>query len=269
MTIDWITVSAQIVNFLILVWLLKRFLYQPVIHAMNQREQRTTERLDQAQAREQQANEQIQRYQHQLRQIEQQRNEVLATAKQEATAQKKLMLDEARDEVIAQRNDWRRQANTEKEAFLGTLRQQAVNAVQAISRKALGDLANAELEDQICQTFLDRFRSLDEASCKALANTDEPVHIASAFELDGAMRSQITRLVDESLGQGIKVEYTQSPELLCGIQLVRGSQRLSWNLADYLQDLDTRIQEVFSSTRISGEESNNAGKWKPGEEKDQ
>ncbi len=49
MAIDWITVSAQIVNFLILVWLLKHFLYQPIIRAMDRREQRVSERLNEAQ----------------------------------------------------------------------------------------------------------------------------------------------------------------------------------------------------------------------------
>ncbi len=51
MQIDWLTVIAQIVNFLILVWLLKRFLYQPVINAMDQREQRIAERLQKAELR--------------------------------------------------------------------------------------------------------------------------------------------------------------------------------------------------------------------------
>ena len=49
MDVDWITVSAQIVNFLILVWLLKRFLYRPVLNAMNRREQRIHQRLGRGQ----------------------------------------------------------------------------------------------------------------------------------------------------------------------------------------------------------------------------
>jgi F-type H+-transporting ATPase subunit b len=266
MTIDWITVSAQIINFLLLVWLLKHFLYQPVIRAMNQREQRIAERLDQAQEREQQAEERIQQYQDQLRQLQQQRSEILAAAKQEAGEQKKTLLEAARDDVSAQRNNWRRQANIEKEEFLGSLRQQSMHACQAIARKALGDLANAELEDQVCRTFLDRFTSLDKAALKTLASTDEPVRIASAFELESAMRDRLTRVIGNSLGQGVTVEYTRSPDLLCGIELVRGSQRLSWNLADYLQDLDTRIKTAFSAIRDSAEEKASAGQWLQGDE---
>ena len=38
MLIDWFTVSAQAVNFLILVWLLNRFLYKPILNAIDVRE---------------------------------------------------------------------------------------------------------------------------------------------------------------------------------------------------------------------------------------
>jgi F-type H+-transporting ATPase subunit b len=37
MLIDWFTVGAQVLNFLILVWLLKRFLYGPILDAIDAR----------------------------------------------------------------------------------------------------------------------------------------------------------------------------------------------------------------------------------------
>jgi len=38
MLIDWFTVVAQVINFLILVWLMKRFLYKPILNAIAARE---------------------------------------------------------------------------------------------------------------------------------------------------------------------------------------------------------------------------------------
>lgn len=51
MLIDWFTVIAQVVNFLILVWLLKRFLYQPILNAIDAREQRVATELADADAK--------------------------------------------------------------------------------------------------------------------------------------------------------------------------------------------------------------------------
>lgn len=248
MQIDWITVSAQIVNFLILVWLLKRFLYQPVIRAMERREQRIADRLNEAQQREQQAGEQVQRYQDKSDELEQRREEILTKAKEEAEQQKKQLPSEAREEVSEKRDSWQRQADQEKEDFLGNLRRQVAESVQTIARKTLRDLADAGLEEQLAHRFIERLKSLDKKARQALADSSEPARIASAFELDSAVRGRLTRAIHEQLAEGIEVDYTQSPELLCGIELSRGSQRLDWNLADYMEELEAGINEAFSPT---------------------
>ncbi len=247
MSIDWITVSAQIINFLILVWLLKRFLYQPVMSAMESREQRIAEQLNKAQAREQKADEKAQHYQEKTAELQCKRDETLAKAREEAEQYKRQLFDEARTEVAETRAHWQRQAQQEKEEFSGNLRHRTSDVIQVIARKALTDLAEIDLEEQIIQSFIHRLKSLDKDSHKTLLGTSESVRIASAFELNSAMRGRLTRAVHEHLVDGIDVEFIKSPELLCGIELVAGDGRLSWNLANYLEELSERVEEAFAS----------------------
>jgi F-type H+-transporting ATPase subunit b len=239
MTIDWITVSAQIVNFLILVWLLKRFLYQPVMRAMDRREQRIAERINEAVTREQNAEEEARRYQDKSNELERRRDEILAEAREDAGHEKLQLLEGIREEVTETRSNWQRQANLEKEEFLDTLRYQTTETIQAIARKALSDLANADLEERVVHMDVR----------KRLAGATEPVRLASTFELDAAMRGRITRAIHEHIADGLEVNYIQSPELLCGVELTGGGQRLAWSLADYLEELDTRIEEAFVPTQ--------------------
>jgi F-type H+-transporting ATPase subunit b len=250
-TVDWITVSAQIVNFLVLVWLLKRFLYEPVIRAMDRREQRIAEQLQVAQEREQQAQVEQQQYQDKAAQLDRQREELITKAQQQAEEEKHQLLDLARDEVNEQRKQWLGQADQDKEEFLKILQKKSTEAIQAISRKALSDLANADLEEQVIAAFIHRLKSLDKDSRKALAQAvtgaSEPLRIHSAFELDSTVRARITRAVHEYIAEGIDTQYSGSPELLCGIELSGGGQHLSWNLADYLRELNTRMEDAFSS----------------------
>lgn len=248
MTIDWITVSAQIINFLILVWLLKRFLYRPVMRAMENRKQSIAEQLNEAQAREQKADEKVQYYQKKTEELECKCDEILAKARENAEQLKRELFEEARAEVAETRAHWRRQTQQEKEEFLGNLRHRTSDVIQVIARKALTDLANIDLEEQMTQLFIHQLKSLDKESIRTLLRTSEPVRIASAFELDSAIRGRLTRAVHEYLVDGIDVEYSESPELLCGIELVAGEGRLSWNLANYLGDLSERIEEAFVST---------------------
>jgi F-type H+-transporting ATPase subunit b len=254
MSIDWITVSAQIINFLLLVWLLKRFLYQPILGAMERREERVNARLSEAQTREQAANDKVQDYEEKTTKLEQQRDKLMAIAQQEATQQKNQLLDAARREVNDQRDNWARQANTEKDEFLSNLRRQTAQAIRAIATKALFDLANTALEEQVSQSFLEQLKSLDKDARRTLADTDGPIQVYSASELDSTVRRRLTRTIHDCLTEGVAVEYKLSPELLCGIELVRGNQRLGWNLAEYMAALDSHINEAFSSNQSTRQE---------------
>ena len=155
MGIDWITVSAQIINFLILVWLLKRFLYQPVMRAMGCREQRIIDQLNETQEREQKAEETVQQYLEKTRALERECEIILARAHERAVQQKKQLIDDARKEVAEIREHWLRQAYQEKEEFLGNLRHQVANSIQKIAHTALKELGNAQLETQIIHLFID------------------------------------------------------------------------------------------------------------------
>lgn len=258
MSIDWITVSAQIINFLILVWLLKRFLYQPVMQAMDRREQRIAKQLDDAQTREQKADEKAQQYQEKAKELENTRDDILNEAREKAEQQKKQLLEEARHEVAETRKQWQKHVQREKEDFLNDLRRQISNTIQRIARKALKDLADAELEEQIINSFIGRMKSLDKESRDLMVESaqalSDPAQIVSTFELDTAVRKRLTCAIHEHLVDGIEVEYDESQELLCGITLTIGEGQLSWNLADYIQQLSQDVEETFAPTALPEKE---------------
>lgn len=252
MQIDWLTVIAQIVNFLILIWLLKRFLYQPVIHAMDRREQRIAERLHSAELREQTAADTTQDYQHRIEALEQDRETLMGKAKEAAEAERLELLDQARSEVAEKRSHWQNQLAEEQQDFLHGLRHQAAESIQTIARRALVDLADAELEGQIIQSFIQRLKSLDKESRQAIAAAAEPIRVMTSFELDSAIRGRLTRAVHEHISEDMEVVYSESPDLLCGIELTVAGRRLSWALADYLEALEQRMQEQLETTHGTG-----------------
>lgn len=253
MQIDWITVSAQIVNFLLLIWLLKRFLYAPVMRAMERREQLIAERLNEAQEREAVAERVAEEHHRKSDQLERERDEILAEARQAAEALKKEMLDEARASVAEARMSWQRQVQHEKQEFLDNLGRQASLHIQAIARQALSDLADGELEEQIVRTFIERLKGLARSTRGVMAEATDGARIASTFELDSAVRGRLTRAVHECIADGLDVRYEQAPELLCGIEITSGGRRLSWNLAHYLDELGARIEETLSPVETSVE----------------
>lgn len=224
------------------------------MRAMESREQRIAGQLSETQAREREADEKAQHYLEKTEELQCKYDEMLAEAGKKADQHKRQLFDEARAEVAETRAHWQRQTQQEKEEFLSNLRHRTSDVIQVIARKALTDLADIDLEEQIIRSFIHRLKSLDKESRETLLGKSEPVRIASAFELDSAMQTQFTRAIHEYLVDGVAVEYTQSLELLCGIELVAGDGRLSWNLANYLGELSKRIEEAFALT-IPAEEA--------------
>ena len=87
MLIDWFTVGAQALNFLILVWLLKRFLYKPILNAIDAREKRIAAELADADAKKAEAQKERDEFQHKNEEFDQQRAALLSKATDEAKAE--------------------------------------------------------------------------------------------------------------------------------------------------------------------------------------
>ena len=103
MLINWFTVFAQAINFLILVWLLKRFLYKPILHAIDEREKGIATQLAQAEAKEAEAQKDRDDFQHKNEVFDQERAALLKKATDEAKAERQRLLDEARKDADALR----------------------------------------------------------------------------------------------------------------------------------------------------------------------
>jgi hypothetical protein len=88
MLIDWFTVGAQVINFLVLVWLLKRFLYRPILDAIDAREQRIAAELADADAKRAEAKQERETFQHKNEEFDEQRAALLAQATDEAKTER-------------------------------------------------------------------------------------------------------------------------------------------------------------------------------------
>ncbi len=255
MSIDWITVTAQVFNFLILVWLLKRFLYHPVINAMDRREQRIRASLDDAEKREQTAIAAAAEYQEKAQALEREKESILAQARQEADDMRTRMLSEARQETARVRANWMREVSEEKAEFLTGLRKQSLEAIEAMARKSLKDLAGADLEARMVQVFVDRLESLPEAEKRDIQQAREPATLTSAWPLDEELRELLSHSVHSHFGPDIPLTFATDPQLVCGMEFLREGHRISWNLADYMDELSTRIDKAFNPVLAEQQEA--------------
>lgn len=250
MEINWLTVAAQIVNFLILVWLLKRFLYGPIIKAMDQREADMAAAMQDAEDKAEEAQAEGLAYHQRTAELEDRREEIMQLASSEAADERERLLGRARKEVEQAEHRWHHSLDEERQAFGRELRRRAGEQVCAVARRALADLADADLERQVTATFLRRLQALDgeerDELADALTSTDEHVVITSAFELPQASREELVSAVQETFDASPRFDFTTAPEVMCGIELRAGGRKLSWSLDSYLDDLEEELAELVA-----------------------
>ena len=251
MLIDPVIVVAQIVNFLILVILLKRFLYGPIVNAMEQREQKIATRLQEAEMQATDAQREAELYRQKQQEFEAQRQELLNLAQQEIERERQVLMAKARAEVDATRVQWYETLDREKQAFLRELQQNASQQITAISRHVLGDLANADLEAQIVETFIDRLHHLDASQLEMMRfsssrDRKREVAIRTVFAVAPETRSRLARAIEEQIGTEVEVAFETREEAICGIELRDRDYKLSWNLEHYLQELETEMERALA-----------------------
>src|SRR5579864_2168857 len=163
MLIDWFTVVAQIVNFLVLVALLKHFLWGRLVRAIDEREKRVAGQLAEADAKHQNAELQMEQVRARTDEFEARRDAMLLEAKQEAEEKHKELIQQAREQVQVLEAKWHQDLEREQTAFLDELRRRAASEMLAIIRRALADLACADIQHCAIEVFLERLRTLDVA----------------------------------------------------------------------------------------------------------
>lgn len=251
MQIDWITVGAQIVNFLVLVWLLNALLYRPVTRAMETREAAIRDRFAEAERREAEAGAEAERTRAERAAIEDQRAALLAEAEEEAHSFSLRLEHEARGEVDARRAAWEDELRKEQAAFLRELRHNVAGHVSRVARRVLSDLAGAELESAVTGVFVARLRGLEGKALKDLraeaGDARGLMSVDSAFELGAADRTRIEEAAREVLHPEAGVAFRTDPDLVCGLRLRVGGQTVQWNVDDYLDALEAEVAPLLSA----------------------
>ena len=250
MLIDWFTVGAQTLNFLILVWLMKRFLYQPVLDAIDARERRIAAEIADAARKTAEATKEREEFQHRNEEFDQQRAALVTRATEEANAERQRLLDEARqaaDALSAKRMEMLRHDVHALSQAVGRRTQQEVFA---IARQALTELASTSLEGRMTEVFTRRLRAMDGEAKAGLAaglkSASEPAIVRSAFDLPDQQRAAIQRALDETFSADVRVRFETAPDLVSGIELTANAHRLAWSIAEYLASLEKAVGDLVT-----------------------
>ena len=250
MLIDWFTVIAQIANFLILVWLMKRFLYKPVLQAIDQREEGIAGQIAAAENEKLEAKKLRELFTEKNDDFDRQFSERMAAAATEIEAKRQQWLAEARTaaETLAEQ----RKALLKKDAqdFEEDFHRQTRETVISILKKILQDLAGTNFEERIAAVMLERLALPETAESWQMQLSDDthgPVLVTSSFPLSATHKEQFGLAIRAILPAAVQISFDQDPALICGIEIRFSDLKIAWNVQDYLDALQKLMKVMVDS----------------------
>lgn len=259
MLIDWFTVGAQALNFVILVWLMKRFLYRPILEAIDAREKRISTGLADALAGQVRAQAACDDFQARKEAFDRQRADLLAQAAKDTkdeTARLMTVAWKAADALAArQRRTLEEEALRLEDGIVARTR----TAVFDIARETLAELADTALETSAVRVFVARLEQMQGDALASMARAVQaatgPVLVRSAFELPPAQRQAVEAAVQTRFGASPTLRFEVRPELVAGIELCAGGQKLAWTIAGRL----ARLRQFAEPVSEAAEPAETAG----------
>jgi F-type H+-transporting ATPase subunit b len=247
MHIDWFVLLAQIVNFMILVWLLKFFLYGRIVKAIDERQARLVAAREEAVRMKTEAEAASKEYENKTRSLEERTSALLDDARIKAETEKAALTERARNEVDEQKKAWKDTLSSEKTAFLNDLKSRAGSHVQESVRKILHDLSDTSLEERIVLSFMDRMKNADTETLEMLTKADQKtgVTVRTSFEVEPELEHKLVKYLKTLVPEGVPLIHEIVPDEIAGIELVSMGKKISWSVGEYLEGLKQRFSEAL------------------------
>lgn len=245
MSIDWVTVLAQIANFLVLLWLLKRFLYRPILDGIDAREAQISKRMAAAEQAQQEAKAAESQYIKQRAQLVTEHDALLEKALAATEDQRDDLLAAARVKLEQEQQEWRKHLEHERQAFNTRLQQSGSDALLRLTRKALHDLADETLEDAIVrhigkqlQPMVGELRQAAADSKKAQVTTRD----ALAQDTQALLQSEVQQWLPD-VALSFATDAQQAPGLIMQV----GGAQVAWTTDSYMDELAQLLTQHASS----------------------
>ena len=246
MELSWSTFLLEILNFLVLVWILKRFFYRPLQAVIARRQQEIDAKLAAAQEKERSARELQQTYEQRLEKWKGERQQAREELELEIRAERERR-ETALTEELAQQRQKRAEVDArQRREQLRQIEFQALRQGSRFASRLLEYGAGPELEQRLLELFVETLDEMPEQQraeicarfqeeTEASDDAQQCLQVASAFPLDEATRTLVTQALNECLGSELPCHFVEDPDLIAGLLVSMGPWEMGINVRDELR----------------------------------
>jgi F-type H+-transporting ATPase subunit b len=241
MQLDWTTFILEILNFLVLVWILKRFLYRPVLDLLAARQQKIRETGEQAQRMRAEADAMRLQYESRLADWQRERENSRRELEEELAQIRTREMDDIKKALAGEEEKLRTRNEKLLAAREAELLRSAASQAYGEAALMLKRLASPELTQRIAGVFLEDLAALPEnersvlKKAAAALKEKDTIRIVSAHALSSSILAGIETSLSAACGKTLQAVYAEDPALIAGLRAIVGECELHANLADELK----------------------------------
>jgi F-type H+-transporting ATPase subunit b len=244
MRIDWWTLALQTVNVLILVWILARFFFRPVMDIVIKRKEEANKLLsDAAHARQEAAVARADADKARAK-IAAEQERLVAEARNAAQVEKQNLLAQSSEEIAKRHGEAQAAIARDRAAAEAAIIDRACELSVEIAQRLLARFPHQNILHAFIDEICGEVRALSSEARESLASaaaTGRPIEIATAAPLSAEEMQHVRGALREAFGLELPFAFRSDPAIITGIELKGQSViiRNSWRA-----DLDRIRQEL-------------------------
>ncbi|MDY0235544.1 MAG: F0F1 ATP synthase subunit delta [Gudongella sp.] len=246
MQISWFEIVAQIINFFIILFILQKLLYKPVIKAMAERQVSIQKSQKEADEKMDNAKELISEYKNKMAEAENEKSSIINQARIEAKEKKDSLLEDYKIEADRKRSSYLKEIQDEKSNFIDNLRKTMGESAVKIASHILEMISSKELEEEVFKSFIEVLNNLeDNIEDKRTLEDERQTELYSARELSDSEKETIKKALKTSLKNLETIEFNVDPDLILGYELNLETYTVHTSIKNYLDGVEADILKML------------------------
>ena len=249
------TFLAQILNLFLLVWILKRFLYQPVLAVIEKRRQEIVHNIQEADKKLASATKTQQTLEKLEQDFEQRRQKRLEELDQEIQQHRTHLMEELEADYKHKQEKLQADLDSNWATAQSTIQQMISTEFMALSQRVLSEWLHQTPVDKMMAVFDKKLYALSKMQKKQIQlvlNQQKVIQILTATPLTKSQQIMMRNILEKNfiLPPKLRIQYKQDVNAILGLELRIGDFELNWSLHTYLEEMNDRLKQEIASLII-------------------
>ena len=242
------TIIAQLINFSVLLFILNKFLYKPILKTMDKRREDIKNKIEETQNKLEESDKLKEEYFNKLQEVEKENIALRKQALEDIKKFKDSELQKVKEDISLKKDKFNDYLNLEQKSLIENFNENLSDLFVEYSNNILQVLANSTLQGEIVNNFMQKINDLTDEKVESVNKLNvEDMYISSNDELTDKQKDFIK---DSLVKKGFKfkdIQYTVDKKLILGIELKAKSYVLSWNVREltnnFISTIDNKIND--------------------------